>query len=251
MNMELDFKGKAVIITGAASGMGLCASRKYAEAGAHVIMCDVNEKGLKEASATVEPCDGGSAEPYVIDMRDYAAVEVLASHVKEAYGHIDITISFAGGTATRIFKEFKPYHEMSIEAINWGIDVNLKAPMYLARAVLPTMLEQKSGVIINIGSITGVSAGSDSDYSAAKAGLIGFTKSIAVIGAPYGVRCCCVSPGGVLTRPGMAGFKCPMNRVAEPEEIVDLIMFVTSDKAGFITGDNYLIDGGRSTTYGA
>ncbi len=251
MNMELDFKGKSVIITGAASGMGLCASRKYAEAGARVVMCDVNADGLKEASETITPCDGGSVEPYVIDMRDYAAVEALASHVKETYGHIDITISFAGGTATRIFKEFKPYHEMSIEAIDWGIDVNLKAPMYLARAVLSTMIEQKSGVIINIGSISGVSAGSDSDYSAAKSGLIGFTKSIAVIGAPHGVRCCCVSPGGVLTRPGMLGFKSPMGRVAEPEEIVNLIMYVTSDKAAFITGDNYMIDGGRSTTYGA
>lgn len=246
MNMELDFKGKAVIITGAASGMGLCASQKYAEAGAHVVMCDVNVEGLKTASEGITPQDGGSVEPYVIDMRDYAAVEKLAAHVKETYGHIDITASFAGGSAGRVCKEFKPFHELSIDAINWGVDVNLKAPMYLARAVLPIMLEQKSGVIINIGSITGVSAAYDAEYSAAKSGLIGFTKSIAIIGAPHGVRCCLVSPGGVMTRPGMAGFKCPMNRVAEPEEIINVVLFVSSDKASFVTGDNYLVDGGRA-----
>ena len=167
-------------------------------------------------------------------------------HVKEKYGHIDITASFAGGSAGRVCKEFKPFHELSIDAINWGVDVNLKAPMYLARAVLPIMLEQKSGVIINIGSITGVSAAHDAEYSAAKSGLIGFTKSIAIIGAPHGVRCCLVSPGGVMTRPGMAGFKCPMNRVAEPEEIINVVLFVSSDKASFVTGDNYLVDGGRA-----
>ena len=75
MNMELNFKGKAVIITGAASGMGLCASQKYAEAGAHVVMCDVNAEGLKTASEGITPQDGGSVESYVIDMRDYAALE--------------------------------------------------------------------------------------------------------------------------------------------------------------------------------
>ena len=148
MNMELNFKGKAVIITGAASGMGLCASQKYAEAGAHVVMCDVNAEGFKTASEGITPQDGGSVESYVIDMRDYAAVEKLAAHVKETYGHIDITASFAGGSAGRVCKEFKPFHELSINAINWGVDVNLKAPMYLARAVLPIMLEQKSGVIL-------------------------------------------------------------------------------------------------------
>ena len=239
MNMELDFKGKAVIITGAASGMGLCASQKYAEAGAHVVMCDVNAEGLKTASEGITPQDGGSVEPYVIDMRDYAAVEKLAAHVKETYGHIDITASFAGGSAGRVCKEFKPFHELSIDAINWGVDVNLKAPMYLARAVLPIMLEQKSGVIINIGSIAG-------DAAYAGGSVIGFTKSSAIIGAPHGVRCCLVSPGGVMTRPGMAGFKCPMNRVAEPEEIINVVLFVSSDKASFVTGDNYLVDGGRA-----
>jgi 3-oxoacyl-[acyl-carrier protein] reductase len=109
------------------------------------------------------------------------------------------------------------------------------------------MIEQKSGVIINLGSIDGVTGGGWClDYSAAKAGMIGLTKSLALYGAPYGVRACCVSPGPVLTRAQMAKMKTPLGRAAEPIEVVNLILYLCSDKAAFITGSNYLIDGGRA-----
>lgn len=140
-----------------------------------------------------------------------------------------------------------PFQDVPIEVFDWGLDVNLKGPFYMGHAAMKYMAEQKSGVIINIGSITGAEAScGDVAYATAKSGVMnGLTKSLALVGAPYGVRCCCVSPGPVLTRDAMANMKTLLGRAAEPQEIVDLIMYLASDKAAFITGENILIDGGR------
>jgi NAD(P)-dependent dehydrogenase (short-subunit alcohol dehydrogenase family) len=110
------------------------------------------------------------------------------------------------------------------------------------------MREQKSGLIINIGSISGAEgSGSGPDYPTAKAGLMyGLTKSIAQFGAKHGIRCVCVSPGPVLTRANMSNMKTLLGRAAEPQEIIDLILFIASDKGQFINGENIMIDGGRN-----
>ena len=107
---------------------------------------------------------------------------------------------------------------------------------------------QKSGLIINIGSITGEEGDSRGmDYPTAKSGVMyGLTKSLAKYGAKYNVRCVCVSPGPVLTRAAMANMKTLEGRAAEPQEIIDLILFVASDKGQFINGENIMIDGGRN-----
>ena len=117
--------------------------------------------------------------------------------------------------------------------------------MLFARAVMEPMMNQKKGVIINIGSVDGETGGAV-DYAAEKSGLTyGLTKALARIGAPYGVRCCAVSPGPVLTRAAMSGMKTALGRAAEPIEIVRLVMYLCSDDAAFITGTNYNIEGGR------
>jgi NAD(P)-dependent dehydrogenase (short-subunit alcohol dehydrogenase family) len=110
------------------------------------------------------------------------------------------------------------------------------------------MRKQKSGLILNIGSITGAEGSQwGMDYPTAKAGLMyGLTKSIAQYGSRYGVRCVCISPGPVLTRPGMANMKTLLGRAAEPQEIIDLCLFVASEKGQFINGENIMIDGGRN-----
>ena len=110
------------------------------------------------------------------------------------------------------------------------------------------MREQKSGLIVNIGSITGAEGSSyGMEYATSKAGLMyGLTKSLAQYGSQYGVRCVCVSPGPVLTRADMAGMKTLLKRSADPQEIVDLILFIASDKGQFINGENIMIDGGRN-----
>lgn len=134
---------------------------------------------------------------------------------------------------------------------DWGIDVNLKGQFYFDHAVLKQMAEQKSGVMVNIGSITGEEGCNASvAYSTSKSGVMnGLTKSLALYGAKYNVRVVCVSPGPVLTRPGMANMKTLLGRAAEPQEIVDLILYLASDKAAFITGINILADGGRNIMF--
>ena len=163
--------------------------------------------------------------------------------------------NFAGGTAIRMCKVdrtlYPEFPDIPIDVFDWGIDVNLKGPFYFAHAVLKQMREQKSGLIINIGSITGAEGSpSGMDYSTSKAGLMyGLTKSIAQFGAPYGIRCVCISPGPVLTRANMANMKTLLGRAAEPQEIIDLVLFVASEKGQFINGENIMIDGGRNAMY--
>ena len=110
------------------------------------------------------------------------------------------------------------------------------------------MRKQKSGIIINIGSITGAEGDAKGmDYPTAKAGIMyGLTKSIAQYGSKYGIRCVCVSPGPVLTRAAMASMQTLVGRAAEPQEIIDLCLFIASDKGQFINGENIMIDGGRN-----
>ena len=243
----MKFEGKVAMITGAASGMGLLSAQKLAEEGAKVVLTDVNADAVAVAADAIRG-NGGDAIGIPVDVRDYGQVEAAATAALEKFGRIDLLLNCAGGAEGRMLKCGLPFHEMPIEVIDWGLDVNLKGVVYCCRAVLGTMIQQKSGVIINLGSVTGIQGDGYGavNYSAAKSGIIGLTKSIALCGAPHGVRCCCVSPGPVLTRPGMANMKTRLGRAAEPIEIVDLILYLCSDKAAFITGTNYLIDGGRT-----
>lgn len=241
------FKNKVAIITGAASGMGLLTAQKLIEEGAKVVLTDVNAEALVAAAEDIRK-NGGEAVGIQVDVRNYEQVKKAADTALEKYGSIDIMLNFAGGAEGRVLNCPDPFHEMPIEVIDWGLDVNLKGAVYFCRAVLGTMIKQKNGVIINLGSVSGVEGGGPGavNYSAAKSGIIGLTKSLALYGAPHGVRACCVSPGPVLTRPGMANMPTRLGRAAEPREVVDLILYLCSDNAAFITGTNYLIDGGRS-----
>ena len=240
------FKGKVAVITGAASGMGLLTAQNLCNEGGISVLTDIN-RSVVESEAEKIRSNGGEAIGLQVDVRCYDQVEKAVSVVLKKYKRIDMMFNYAGGAEARVCKRTEPFHELPIEVIDWGLDVNLKGAVYFCRAVLGTMIKQKSGVIINLGSITGMEGGAGGVcYSAAKRGIVGLTKSLALCGAPYGVRSCCVSPGPVLTRPEMSKMKTLLGRAAEPQEVVDLILYLCSDKAAFITGSNYMIDGGRS-----
>lgn len=252
MGKYMDFKGKVAISTGAASGMGLLFAESFALLGGNVVMCDVNEEVLAEKVAAINAKDCGKAIGIVCDVRDYTQVCAARDSAVSEFGRIDIMANFAGGTAVRMCKVDREKHpefpDVPIDVYDWGIDVNLKGPFYFAHAVLKQMREQQGGLIINIGSITGAEGDSyGMDYPTSKAGLMyGLTKSIAQYGSKYGIRCVCVSPGPVLTRAAMANMKTLLGRAADPQEIVDLILFIASDKGQFINGENIMIDGGRN-----
>lgn len=246
----MEFLNKTAIASGAASGMGLLFSQCWAEAGGNVIMCDVNEAVLTEKVSGINAKNGGRAVGVICDVRDYAQVVSACDRAVSEFGSIDILCNFAGGTAVRMLgvDPSLEFPDIPIDVFDWGIDVNLKGQFYFAHAALKQMRLQKSGLIINIGSITGEEGDSRGmDYPTAKSGVMyGLTKSLAKYGAKYNVRCVCVSPGPVLTRAAMANMKTLEGRAAEPQEIIDLILFVASDKGQFINGTSLLIDGGRN-----
>ena len=246
----MNFTGKTAISTGAASGMGLLFAENFTELGGNVVMCDVNESVLNEKVDAINKKGKGKAIGIVCDVRDYTQVCDVRDKAVEEFGSIDIMANFAGGTARRVLNVGweDDFTDVPIEVFDWGLDVNLKGPFYFAHAVLKQMREQNSGLIINIGSISGAEGdGQGMDYPTAKAGLMyGLTKSISQYGAPHNIRCVCISPGPVLTRAAMANMRTPMGRAAEPQEIIDLILFVASDKGQFIDGENIMIDGGRN-----
>ena len=248
----MDFSNKVAISTGAASGMGLLFADNFASLGGDVVMCDVNEQTLAERVAEINAKGKGRVIGVKCDVRDYSQVCAARDMAVEAFGRIDIVANFAGGTAVRVQKvdteKYPEFPDVPIEVFDWGIDVNLKGPFYFAHAVLKQMRKQQSGLIINIGSITGAEGTKyGMDYSTSKAGLMyGLTKSIAQFGEKYGIRCVCVSPGPVLTRAAMANMKTLLGRAADPQEIIDLVLFIASDKGQFINGENIMIDGGRN-----
>ena len=244
----MEFKGKTAISTGAASGMGLLFAENWADLGGNVVMCDVNEEALNEKVAEINSKSKGRAIGVICDVRDYEQVCNARDKAVEVFGSIDVMCNFAGGAETRMLRASGEFPDVPIEVYDWGIDVNLKGQFYFDHAVMKQMREQKSGLIINIGSITGAEGcATNVAYSTSKSGAMGgLTKSLAQYGAKYGVRCVCVSPGPVLTRAAMANMHTLLGRAAEPQEIIDLVLFIASDKGQFINGENILIDGGRN-----
>jgi len=247
--MKFDFTGKVALLTGAASGMGLLTARCFVEMGGSVVMTDINPEALNEKVAEINALRAGAAVGVVCDVRDYAQICHARDVAVETYGRIDLAVPFAGGAEIRVLKvPNAEFPDIPIDVYDWSIDVNLKGQLYLAHAVLTPMREQNSGVIVNIGSITG-EEGSESSvgYATSKsAAMNGLTKSIAQYGAKYGIRCVCVAPGPVLTRDAMANMQTALGRAAEPRELVDLILYLASAEGSFFNGVNLLMDGGRS-----
>lgn len=239
------FENRAAIITGAASGMGLVTSQELAKEGAAVYMVDINEQRVT-AEAEAICAQGGKAVPYICDIRDFEQIQAVVRKCVTEQGHVDIVVNFAGGFPARMCGLANgEFIHTPVEVLDWGIAVNFRAPMLFARAVMEQMMNQKRGVIINIGSVDGETGGAV-DYAAEKSGLTyGLTKALARIGAPFGVRCCAVTPGPVLTRANMANMKTALGRAAEPIEVVKLVLYLCSDDAAFMTGSNYNIEGGR------
>ena len=243
----MEFAGKTVLITGGASGIGLLCGKCFAKEGAKVVLADFDQAGLDKAVEEIQEVTADVLGCRV-DVRDYNQVVRCRDEAVERFGTIDILVTCAGGAEARLMQAKGDFIHLPIEVVDFGIDVNLKGALYFDHAVMQQMAKQGGGVIIQLGSITG-EEGCDTNvaYSASKSALMnGAVKSLARCGAQYGVRVCTVSPGPVLTRPGMAAMKTLIGRAAQTQEIVDMIMYLASDKAAFVTGTNFLIDGGRN-----
>lgn len=246
----MEQSNKTVLITGGASGMGFRLGECYAREGANVVLADINQEALdacvNEIRAYHENVIGVK-----VDVRNYTEVVAARDAAVERFGTIDVLINCAGGAETRILGATGIFYENPIEIYDFGIDLNLKGAMYFDHAVMQQMVKQNSGVIIHLGSITGEEGSEHSvAYAAAKSALMtGVTKSIAQAGAEHNIRCVCIAPGPVMTRPAMKGMKTLMGRAAEVQEIVDMIMYAASEKCAFLNGVHILMDGGRSVMF--
>ena len=242
---DIDFAGKVAVVTGAASGMGLMTSQELARLGAKVVMCDVNADALVAAAKAI----GAAAFPCTGDVRRFAHAEEAAK-IAESIGGCDILVTCAGGNEARCCRSSVPFYEQPVDVIDWGLDVNLKGAVYFARACMPQMVAKKGGVICCLGSVTGFEGdGVGTMYGTAKSGLFNFVKGLAIAGGPHNVRALCVTPGPVLTRAAMSGMPTALGRAGETHELVDVILFMCSDNASFITGTNHVVDGGRLCMY--
>ena len=238
---------KTVFITGGASGMGLLLGQCYAKEGMNVVLTDINRDVLDACVREIQEYHE-NVIGVVVDVRSYEQVCEARDRAVERFGSIDILINCAGGAETRLLGCGGDFLSNPIEVYDFGLDLNLKGVMHCDHAVMRQMAKQNGGVIIHLGSTAGVEGCCHNvAYSASKsAQMDGMTRSIAMAGEKYNIRAVCIAPGPVLTRPGMASMKTMLGRAAEPQEIVDMIMYAASDKCAFLNGVTILMDGGRN-----
>ena len=251
MRTRLDFKGKVALVTGASSGIGRATALALAECGASVaVNFHRNESGAEAARAEIVNA-GGRATVVQADVTRAADVKALVARVVEELGPVDILVNNAGSLVERL-----KILELTEERWDEVIDLNLKSAFLCSQAVAASMMERKTGAIVNVSSIAGRNGGAPGSihYSTAKSGLITMTKGFAKELAPYGVRVNAVSPGVIDTpfherfstpeamKAYVAGI--PAGRVGTPEEVASVIAFLASDAASYVCGETIEINGG-------
>jgi NAD(P)-dependent dehydrogenase (short-subunit alcohol dehydrogenase family) len=234
--------GHTALVTGATAGLGRAIALQLARDGAEVIVHGRNpERGLETVKAI--QAEGGKARFAAADLSDPADVRRLADEV----GDVDVLVNNAGRSV------WSPTAEMSLAAFDDMFAGNVRAPYLLVGAFAPGMAERGHGSIINISSMAGsVGLPGGAAYGATKAALSSMTRGWAAEFSPRGVRVNAVAPGPVYTRPearelfDTLGASTPMNRAAQPEEIAEVVAFLASPRASYVTGANVAVDGGRT-----
>lgn len=244
---------KVCLITGGAAGIGRATAAKFAAEGARVVIADVNEVAGQQAAAEI----GAGVRFFQVNVADRAAVQSWVDTVAAAYGRIDVLVNNAGITRDAQLVKFKNgelVDQMSESAWDAVIDVNLKGVFNCTQAVVPTMIAQGGGVILNASSVVGLYGNfGQTNYVATKAGVIGMTKVWARELGKYGIRVNAVAPGFIGTEMVKAmpdkvlatmREHTPIGRLGEPMDIANAYAFLASAEASFITGAVLSVDGG-------
>jgi NAD(P)-dependent dehydrogenase (short-subunit alcohol dehydrogenase family) len=253
MNGSKVLSGKVAIITGASSGIGFATAVAFAREGAKVVVADINEEGGNEVIVQCRKENPMSQYLFVkTDVTGREAVRILTKKAIEKFGVIDILVNCAGG-----FSRIIDCVDITEEEWDKVINLNLKSVFLCCQAVIPTMVEQKQGRIINVSSIAGRSpnAVSGAHYVAAKAGILGFTRHLARELGRYSITVNAIAPG-TTESPRVAKVRTPedreklaaitpLGRLGKPEDHAEAIVFLASDKASYITGATLDVNGGR------
>ena len=234
---------KIAIITGGGGNIGRHTALKLSENGIQIAVCDINPEAAQKVAAEIRT-NGGEASAFAVDIQNPDAVGQVVQSVIARYGQVDILVHAAGGS-TR--DKMKDLCHQDIAVIQNNIGVNLMGGIYFARAVAGNMIEHRSGRIINVASIVALNGSKGCvEYAAAKGGLIAMSKSLAIELGQYGITVNCVSPGLVQRDDKDVSHTNYIGRNGTADEVASLIAYLASPAASFITGQNYVIDGGRS-----
>jgi NAD(P)-dependent dehydrogenase (short-subunit alcohol dehydrogenase family) len=238
--------GKTALVTGAAAGVGYSVAERLLLEGTHVAIIDKDEKALRSAAEKLSGCDAFAA-----DVTDETQVYAATDGALQALGGIDILVNNVGRTRHETF------NDLDVGAWRAEVDLNLTASYIVTRAVLPSMVERGRGAIVNVASVNALIDVGNPAYSAAKAGLLQFTRQLAVDYGPQGIRSNVVLPATIRTagtwdwrireHPGILETLAkwyPLGRIAEPEEIASAIIFLASGEASFVNGASLVVDGG-------
>jgi NAD(P)-dependent dehydrogenase (short-subunit alcohol dehydrogenase family) len=244
--------GKVALVTGAGSGIGQTAARRFAEEGARVAVADWRRDAARETAGEL---DGAIAVE--VDVTSAASVEAGLKHVVEAFGGLDVVVNNAGVTIVGAT------HDLSEDDWDKELDTNLKSIYLVSKAAWPILLERGGGSIVNTASIAGLWAiPDDAAYCASKAGVIMLTKCMALDGAKAGIRVNCVCPGFTETpmievyfnaQPDPAESRRfaerlhPLGRLGRPRDIADAMLYLASDDAAWVTGHALVVDGGLTS----
>lgn len=239
----MEFRNKTVVITGASVGIGKATALEFAKNGAAVCLVDVNNEGMNAVVEEIKSL-GASVKAFVCDVSDEQRVREVVQEIIVEYGKIDVLVNNAG-----IWRTWKPFVETTSDDWKKRLSVNVLGLMYFTHAVLPNMIENSYGRIINIGSVAGVYGNVNMvDYSMSKGAVSSFTKALAKEVAAQGITVNNVVPGTVRNEGAGAEIdQCYMGRRGELQEYAYLICFLASDKAAYISGQDYQIDGCRKS----
>jgi NAD(P)-dependent dehydrogenase (short-subunit alcohol dehydrogenase family) len=249
----LDFTGRVVIVTGGGTGIGFASALQFAKLGASVVIASRTAGELEDAATRIEAQSGNRCLAIPTDVKNEEAVIRLVQATIDAFGRIDVLLNNAGGT------RMGPLESIPTRGWDSILDLNLRSVYLCTREAGKHMIAQKSGAIVNISSgagLTGVKGGAH--YSAAKAGVQMFTRVTAAEWGRYNVRCNCVAAGAIASPRVLEAWKVagldlqrmgneiPLRRTGTPDEMANMIVFLASDAAAYVTGQTIGVNGGPS-----
>lgn len=237
----MNFSGKTAFITGAARGIGKSIALKMAKKGANVVICDILKEELEQTAKEISEY-GSGVKSIILDVSDESAVRTAIEESIIEFGQVHILVNNAG--------IYRGNNFIESQSVDWKktIDINILGSMYPTHAILPHMIENNYGRIVNIGSVAGVYGISFFvDYSMSKGAIISFTKALAKVVADKGITVNCISPGSIEVK-GRENTMTELSfigRAGTPEELANAVLFAASDEASYITGQNIIVDGCR------